>query len=40
MAQYFSMLKDVVLEHNLLDSPAKVCNVDETGMPLNHRAQK
>ena len=40
MAQYFSMLKDVLLEHNLLDSPAQIYNVDETGMPLDHRAPK
>ena len=39
MAQYFSMLKDVLTEHNLFDSP-QIYNVDETGMPLDHRAPK
>ena len=39
-ARYFSMLKDVLLEHNLLDSPAQIYNVNETGMPLDHRAPK
>ena len=35
MAQYFSMLKDVLTEHNLLDSPAQIYNIDETGMPFD-----
>ena len=35
-------LKDVLKEHNLLDSPAQIYNVDKTGMhlPLDHRALK
>ena len=33
------MLKDVLLEHHLLDSPAQIYNVDETRMPLD-RAPK
>ena len=40
MARYFSMLKDVLLEHNSLDFPTQIYNVDETGMPLDHRAPK
>ena len=40
MAEYFSMLKNVLEEHNLLDSPAQIHNVDETGMPLDHKAPK
>lgn len=40
MTQYFSMLKGVLTKHNLLDSPAQIYNVNETGMPLDHRAPK
>ena len=37
--QCFSILKDVLAEHSLLDSPAQIY-VDETGMPLDHQPQK
>jgi len=37
MLQYFQMLGDVLTEHNLLNSPAQIYNVDKTGMPLDHR---
>jgi len=37
MLQYFQMLRDVLTEHNLLNSPAQIYNVDETGMPMDHR---
>ena len=30
------LLRDVLTEHNLLNSPMQVYNVDETGMPLDH----
>ena len=33
MLQYFQMVRDVLTEHNLLNSPAQIYNVDEMGMP-------
>ena len=30
----------MLTEHNLLSSPAQIYNVDETGMPLDHRAPR
>ena len=38
--QYFELLKDIFSEHKLLNSPAQIYNVDEMGMPLNHRAPR
>ena len=40
MSQYFEMLKDVVTEDNLMNSPAQIYNVDETEMLLDHRAPR
>ena len=40
MKQYFSLLKDTLQEHGVMDSPAQIYNVDETGMPLDHRPPK
>ena len=40
MKQYFDLLKDALEKHGLLDSPAQIYNVDETGMPLDHRPPK
>lgn len=40
MDEYFKLLKDTVVENDLLDSPNQIYNVDETGMPLDHRAPK
>ena len=34
---YFDLLKEVLLENNLMDSPCQIYNVDETGIPLDHR---
>ena len=34
---YFKLLKDVVEEHGLMDQPGQIYNVDESGMPLEHR---
>ena len=36
MKRYFDLLKEVLEENELLDSPAQIYNVDETGMPLDH----
>ena len=40
MNNYFTMLKDTLTENGLLDSPSQIYNVDETGMPLDHRPPK
>ena len=34
---YFEVLKDVLDEHGLNDRPSQLYNVDESGMPLDHR---
>ena len=34
---YFKVLRDVLEEHELFDKPAQIYNVDESGMPLDHR---
>ena len=36
MKQYFDLLKDVLEENDLMESPGQIYNVDETGMPLDH----
>lgn len=38
--QYFSLVKDALQEHGVMDSPAQIYNVDETGMPLDRRPPK
>ena len=35
MWQYFSLLEDVMKEHNLKDKPSQIYNVDESGVPLD-----
>ena len=40
MNNYFTMLKDTLTENGLLDNPSQIYNVDETGMPLDHRPPK
>ena len=35
--KYFYILKDVLDKEGLMDKPAQIYNVDETGMPLDHR---
>ena len=37
MDRYYSLLEDILTEHNLLDNPAQIYNMDESGMPLNPR---
>ena len=34
---YFKLLKEVMEENNLMDKPGQIYNVDESGMPLDHR---
>ena len=38
MDHYFSLLKDTLEEHNLLDKPEQIYNVDESGLPLDPKA--
>ena len=40
MKQYFDLLKDVLEENDLMDSPGQIYNVNETGMPLDHQPPK
>ena len=40
MQTYFELLKEVLLEHSLMDSPCQIYNVDETGIPLDHHPPK
>ena len=40
MKQYFDLLKDVLEENDLMESPGQIYNVDETGMLLDHRPPK
>ena len=32
---YYELLKDVLKNNQLIESPVQIYNVDETGMPLN-----
>ena len=38
LRNYFELLKKVLEENDLMDKPAQLYNMDETGMPLEHRA--
>ena len=38
MDKYFDLLKDTLVENNLMESPNRIYNVDETGIPFNHTA--
>ena len=40
MDHYFSLLHDTLTTHDLLDKPAQIYNVDESGVPLNPRPPK
>ena len=40
ISSYFDMLEKVLVEYDLLDTPAHIFNVDETGMPLDHHPPK
>ena len=40
MEHYFALLKETLEVHNVVDSPAQIYNVDESGMPLNPRPPK
>ena len=38
LMQYFELLKDTLIENNLLNSPSQIHNMDESGMPLDPKA--
>ena len=40
MDAYFQLLKDSLIEKNVLDFPNQMYNLDEMGMPLDHHAPK
>ena len=40
MEEYFDMLKKTLLDNDLMNKPAQIYNVDESGMPLDHRPPK
>ncbi|XP_044764486.1 MFS-type transporter clz9-like [Coccinella septempunctata] len=37
VSDYFSLLQNILIEHNLLDNPGNIVNVDESGLQLNNR---
>lgn len=37
---FYQLLKDVLDEHNLMDHPEKIYNMDEMGMPFDPRPFK
>ena len=40
MMKYFENLEVCLKEHDLMNCPGQIYNVDETGMPLDHRPPK
>ena len=40
ISDYFSLLKDVLTENNLLECPSQLYNVDETGITLDGHAPR
>jgi len=37
MEHYFTLLRQILVDNDLLDNPAYIYNMDETGMPLDHK---
>ena len=40
ITSYFDLLKSMLEDNHLMNSPEQIYNVDESGMPLNHCAPK
>ena len=40
MGQYFSLLEEVLIKYGLLNCPSRIWNMDESGMPLDHKPPK
>ena len=38
LTQYFTLLRDVLTEHDLFAKPAQIYNVNESGIPFDPRA--
>ena len=38
--QYFDLLENTLTEHNLLQHPSQIYNVDESGIPLDPKVPK
>lgn len=38
LTQYFTLLRDVLTEHDIFAKPAQIYNVDESGIPFDPRA--
>lgn len=38
--QYFNVLEKTLKEHDLFNAPHRIFNMDETGMPLDHKPKK
>ena len=37
---YFITLKSILVEHYLINKPGQIYNINESGMPLEHRSPK
>jgi len=40
VAQYYDLLKKTLEEHGLMGCPNRIYNMDESGMPLDHKLPK
>ena len=40
LAEYFSVLEETLQEHNLMNCPSRIFNMDESGITLDHKPSK
>ena len=40
LKEYYDLLKTMLEEHGLMNLPSRIYNMDEPGMPLDHRPPK
>jgi hypothetical protein len=40
LSQYYSILEETLKKHKLYDCPSRIYNMDESGMPLDHKLAK
>ena len=38
LVNYFSLLKSTLEDNDVMDKPSQIYNVDESGVPLDHRS--
>jgi len=38
LEKYFSLLKRTLEENDLMNKPSQIYNIDESGVPLDHRS--